>query len=209
MNNLGFKIKVNFGVVKIKRKMKNEELEVKESLNIISEMVNASKHNLAEDSIIYLMWGYGVAISAIVHYVLQYHIGINEAFYIWLSMPILGIINFIYFAKKEKKKRVQTYINRAMAYIWLGFLFVILSLLAISPQINWTGVYPVFMFFYGMATISSGGILKFKPLAIGGVISILLGIIAAYLAFEYQLLLLSLAIICSFVIPGHLLKNTK
>ncbi len=189
--------------------MKNKDLEINESLKIISEMVSASKHNLAEDSIIYLMWGYGVAISAIAHYLLQYHMGINEAYYVWISMPLLGIINTIYFARKEKKKKVHTYINRAMAYIWLGFLLVILSLLAISPKLNWNGVYPVFMFLYGMATISSAGILKFKPLAIGGVISILLGIFAAYLAFEFQLLLLSLAIICSFVVPGHLLKNTK
>ncbi len=189
--------------------MKNEELEVNESLNIISEMVNASKHNLAEDSIIYLMWGYGVAISALLHYVLHFYIGLNYAHYVWFTMPVLGIINFIYFAKKEKRKRVNTYINRSMAYVWLGFLLCILSLLAISSQLNWSGVYPVFMLFYGMATISSGGILKFKPLLIGGAMSIIIGIFAAYFAFEYQLLLLSLAIICSFVIPGHLLRNTK
>ncbi len=79
----------------------------------------------------------------------------------------------------------------------------------ISPQLSWNGVYPVFMFLYGIATISTAGILKFKPLAIGGVISVLCGIVAAYLSFEYQILLLAFAIVCSFVIPGHLLKNTK
>ncbi|MBK6263580.1 hypothetical protein JKA74_00920 [Marivirga sp. S37H4] len=189
--------------------MEQEKLEVNQSLNIISEMITASRYNLAEDRIIYLMWGYAVAISAIIHYILQFQLGIKEAYYVWFSMPVLGIIQTIYFAKKKKRKRVHTYVNRALSYIWLGFVLVLISLLIISPQISWGGVYPVFMFLYGIATISTAGVIKFKPLAIGGVISICCGIIAAYLAFEYQLLLLSMAIICSFVIPGHLLKNAN
>jgi hypothetical protein len=189
--------------------MEQDKLKVEESLNIISEMVNSSRYNLAEDRVIYLMWGYGVAVSAVIHYILQFHLEFKEAYFVWLSMPILGIINTIYYARKSKKKKVHTYIDRALSYIWLGFLFVILSLLVISPQLSWNGVYPVFMFLYGIATISTAGILKFKPLAFGGVISILCGIVAAYLVFEYQILLLAFAIVCSFVIPGHLLKNIK
>lgn len=189
--------------------MEQEKLRVEESLNIISEMISSSKYDLSSDRSIYLMWGYAVAISAIIHYVLQFHFEIREAYYVWLSMPVLGIINTIYFARKKKEKKAHTYIDRALSYIWLGFLFVILSLLVISPKLSWNGVYPVFMFLYGIATISTAGIIKFKPLAIGGVISVLCGIFAAYLNFEYQLLILAFAIICSFVIPGHLLKNAK
>jgi len=189
--------------------MEQEKLKVEESLNIISEMVNSTKYNLSEDRGIYLMWGYAVAILAIIHYVLQFQLKINEAYYVWLGMPILGIINMIYFARKKRNKGARTYIERALSYIWLAFLFVLLSVIAISSQIGWSGVYPVFMFMYGMATISTAGIIKFKPLAIGGIVSIIVGIFAAFLAFEYQLLLLAVAIICSFVIPGHLLKNTK
>jgi len=189
--------------------MEQEKLKVEESLNIISEMVNSSKYNLSENRGIYLMWGYTVAVMAIVHYVLQYHFGFTEAYYVWLSMPVLGVVNTIYFARKKKQKKVHTYIDRALSYIWLGFLFVLLSVLVISPQLSWSGVYPVFMFLYGIATISTAGVIKFKPLAIGGVVSIICGIFAAYLAFEYQLLLLAFAIFCSFVIPGHLLKNSK
>lgn len=189
--------------------MEKENLKAEDSLRIISEMISSSKYNLSEDRNIYLMWGYAVAISAVIHYVLQFHLDIKEAFYVWLSMPVLGIINTIYFAKKKKQKKVQTYVDRALSYIWLGFLFIILSLLVISPQLSWNGVYPIFMFLYGFATISTAGLIKFKPLAIGGIVSVLCGIFASYLTFDYQILLLALAIICSFVIPGHLLKNTK
>lgn len=189
--------------------MEQDKLKVEDSLNIISEMVNSSRYNLSEDRVIYLMWGYGVAISAIIHYVLQFQLEFSEAYYVWLSMPVLGVINTVYFARKSKKKKVHTYIDRALSYIWLGFLFVILALLVVSPQLSMKAVYPVFMFLYGMATISTAGILKFKPLAFGGIISVLCGIVASYLIFEYQILLLALAIVCSFVIPGHLLINTK
>jgi hypothetical protein len=189
--------------------MEQEKLKVEESLNIISEMVSSTKYNLSEDRGIYLMWGYAVAISAIIHYVWQFQLEFTDAHYVWFGMPILGVVNMIYFARKKKKKGVRTYVERALSYIWLAFLFVLLSLITISTQLSWSGVYPVFMFMYGMATISTAGIIKFKPLAIGGVASIISGIFAAFMTFEYQLLLLAFAIICSFVIPGHLLKNTK
>jgi hypothetical protein len=62
---------------------------------------------------------------------------------------------------------------------------------------------PGFLALYGMPTFLSGVILRFRPLIIGGVFCWLLSLSAAYIAYEYQLLLLSAAMIVAWIIPGY------
>jgi ABC-type iron transport system FetAB permease component len=135
------------------KEMEQEKLKVEESLNIISEMISATKYNISQDKVIYLMWGYAVAISAMAHYLLQYQFGVENAWLVWLTMPIAGIYNGIYFSRKKKDAKVISFTDRALASIWKTF------------------------------------------------------IAALYFGFEIQLFLLSLSVIFSFIIPGHLLPK--
>ncbi|WMN07406.1 hypothetical protein QYS48_28660 [Marivirga arenosa] len=76
-----------------------------------------------------------------------------------------------------------------------------------SPVLGWDGIYPVLMVLYGIGTASTGGIIKFKALSIGGYVSMFIGLVAFYLGFEIQLFLLALSVMVSFIIPGHLLPK--
>ena len=67
--------------------------------------------------------------------------------------------------------------------------------------------YPLVMLIYGIWLFISGGALKFRPLIIGGIVNWLLGITAFFFAFEMQLLILALAVLLGYIIPGHLLKR--
>jgi hypothetical protein len=114
--------------------MEQEELKVEDSLKIISEMINTTKYNISEDRFIYLMWGYAVAFSAMANYVLQYQLGIEMGWLVWLSMPIAGIVNAIYFSRRKKKARAFSFTDRALASVWRAFvaamfifLFAVLS----------------------------------------------------------------------------------
>jgi hypothetical protein len=60
-----------------------------------------------------------------------------------------------------------------------------------------------------LGTFVSGMILKFKPLVIGGVLCWLLTIVSLFVNFDYQLLLAGAAILCSYIIPGHLLRTAN
>jgi hypothetical protein len=187
--------------------MGQEKLKVEDSLNIISEMINTTKYNISQDKFIYLMWGYSVALSAMAHYVLQFQFGIEMAWIVWVTMPIAGIVNGIYFSRKKKNARVFSFTDRALASIWKAFIAALLVFLFAAPALGWEGIYPVLMVLYGIGTASTGGIIKYKALSVGGYLSMLVGFAAFYLGFEIQLFLLSLSVIVSFIIPGHLLPK--
>lgn len=190
--------------------METKKFDTNESINLIMNMVNSTRHNIAEDKVTYLLWGYAVAVSAIIHYVLLYSLRIspNSAWLVWLSMPVLGIINGLYFAMKKKTKKVKTFVDRAMSSIWISFVAALITFLFAAPVVGWNIIYPMFMVLYGIGSAASGGVLKFKPLIIGGAISMALGGISFYLDFQVQLLLLALAVVASFVIPAHALPKS-
>jgi len=191
--------------------MKEAQISNQDSLDIIAGMLQSTRHNIAEDKVIYLLWGYGVAITAFAHYVLQFLLNTHPATasIVWLSMPVLGIVNGIYFSRKKKNKGVKTYIDRAMSAIWLSFIGALVCFLFAAPAVGWAVIYPMFMILYGIGSASSGGILKFNPLIFGGALSMIIGLIAFYQVFELQLILLAVAVVVSFVIPAHLLPKSK
>jgi hypothetical protein len=187
--------------------METKELSGNDSLKIIMEMVQSTKYNIAQDKFIYLMWGYAVSISAMAHYVLQFQLEIAMAPVVWLTMPVAGIVTGIYYAKKKKRATAKTFTDRALTGVWTSFIVALLIFLFASPELGWNGVYPVLMVLYGIGTSTTGTIIKFKPLVIGGYLSMIVGLIAFYMPFEIQLFLLAIAVIVSYVIPGHLLPK--
>jgi hypothetical protein len=63
------------------------------------------------------------------------------------------------------------------------------------------------MLIYGTWLFISGGALKFRPLIFGGIINWVIGAIAFFADFEQQLILLALAVLLGYILPGHLLKS--
>ncbi len=59
---------------------------------------------------------------------------------------------------------------------------------------------------YGMPTVLSGVILKFNPLKVGGICCWVLAILSTLVMYEFQLLLIALAVVAAWIIPGYLLK---
>lgn len=187
--------------------MKTESLNTEESIKIISSMIQSTTYNIAEDKIIYLLWGYAVAISSLLQYSFTFIWSIENAWLAWLSMPVIGIYNAYYYSRKKKNKSVKTFTDNALGSIWSAFITALLVFLVAAPQTGWSVIYPVFMVLYGIGTSSTGGIIKFKPLVYGGYLSMLIGLIAFYAPYQYLFLLLALSIIVSYVIPGHMLPS--
>ena len=77
-------------------------------------------------------------------------------------------------------------------------------------RIPCTGIlntYPIFVLLYGIGTFATGRIIKFTPLIIGGALCFVLAVVSAYQSFSNQLIIIALAILVSYIIPGHLLYN--
>lgn len=179
-------------------------------LELIEEMIQTAKGNISEGSIFYLVWGWLVLVAAGLNYCLLMFTEYPNHWIAWPFLMTMGaIITGVIGYRKGKKQVVSTYPERAMKNLWLAFLITLLSVLFGMGKMGVEFSYPIIMLLYGLGTFVSGGILKFMPLKIGGVVSWICGIIAFYQAFPNQLLLIIVAIIASYIIPGHLLANSK
>jgi len=63
-----------------------------------------------------------------------------------------------------------------------------------------------FLALYGMPTFLSGITLRFKPLVYGGIACWLLSIVACFIYYQFHLLLLAVAVIIAWIIPGYILR---
>jgi hypothetical protein len=179
-----------------------------ESIQLIRSMIETTRYQVYSDRYIYFMWGYATLICAGLHYLLAYHIGYAYPYMVWLVMPILSIVHFVSIGKRKKSTSVSTFTGRVMQGIWGGMFIGIVALVIASFQVGWQATYPVFMLFYGMASYATGKALQYKYLIWGGIASILFGIVAFFQPFQYQLLLLMLAILVSYILPAHLMQKS-
>ena len=186
-----------------------KRIDEKQSLAIISEMIDNAREKIADDGFFYLLWGYLVLSAALTHFILLDIVGYENA---WMPWPILmtlgGIVSAIAGHRKARSARHKTFFDTAAMYLWSAFLIALFMILAFAGlgKIGQNAAYPLIMVIYGLGTWVSGGILKFLPLIIGGVICWILAGIAFYYPFEIQLLLLALSILLAYIIPGHMLK---
>lgn len=180
----------------------------REALKVIDEMIASAKADINDNGFFYLLWGWLIIAACISEYILMYEV---QWEYHWIGWPITtgigGIFSTVGGLKKDHKAKVKTHVDRMMGYIWGGFgvtLFLVLFSMNInSPQ----GVYPLIIALYSMGTFISGGVLKFKPLKAGAIISWVIALAAMFVDFKFQLLLLALSIIIAYLVPGYMLKH--
>lgn len=184
----------------------------KDSIRVITEMIENSKSNLKDNSFFYLLWGWLVLIASVTSFVLL-KMGFSEIY--WIPWPILmfggGIVSGIAGYRIGKKAKAKTMFDTTMAYLWSGFvitLFIILFIAA-SGNISWQVSNVLIIALYGLGTFVSGGILKFKPLIIGGIFSWAIAIATIFIPEIYSMLMVSLSIVVAYLIPGYMLKSRE
>jgi hypothetical protein len=182
----------------------------KEALLLIEEMINSTKQEVKDNGFYYILWGWLVFIAAITDYVLLVFMDNKQHAMVWaILMPLGGLVSVIKGRKDAKKQRVKTYIDEAIKYLTIAFsisLFIICFIMPMTND-NWRAFYPTLMVIYAFAVFIFGGLLRYKPLIYGAFINWALAIAGYFVTYDWQLLLLALAVLCSFVIPGHLLNR--
>lgn len=186
-----------------------KELSPSESLALIQSMINNTKGEVAHDSFYFLLWGWLVFGCCLLEFFLKVNIQTPYHYTVWWLMPVGGVISGIYGASKSRKRRVHTFIDEALKYLWISIAFsyvVLLFVNSLNGQGGWNTAFTYYILLYGIGTFVTGGLLRFKPLLIGGLINFVLAIICSRFSFDYQLLIAALAIFCSYIVPGHLLR---
>ena len=188
----------------------DEDLTHIESLTIIQAMINRAKDQFSENGHLYLLWGWVILICSIGHFVLMNFFHYMQASMIWMLTWVAVIYQMYYLWTQRKKKKVRTYTDDIIGWTWLTFvilMFLFGFMFAKSLGSQYYQFMNVgFLALYGMPTFLSGVTLRFRPLIIGGIACWLLSVIAAFMHYEYHLLLLAFAVIVAWIIPGYILR---
>jgi hypothetical protein len=185
-----------------------KELSPEESLALIRSMINKTRGVVADGSFYFLLWGWLVFGCCIASFVLKVYFLYPHHYFVWFLMPVGGVISAIYGARQSRKQRVKSFVEESLDFLWiaLALAFVVLVIINMISGDAWQTAFTYYILLYAIGTFVSGRLLRFKPLIIGGLINFVLAVVSVKFNYDYQLLIGSLAILISYIIPGHLLR---
>ena len=191
--------------------MQEDNITQEQSLAIIESMINKARNQFSENGFAYLLWGWVVLACSSSQFILQYFMHYPKHYLVWMLTWVALIVQIIYSVKKEKRKVVKTYTDEIAGYVWMTFVIMLilagtLTSKALQPQLFYiTNI--IILVMYGMPTFLSGIILKFKPLVLGGITCWALAIAAHFLPPDFTGLLITVAVITAWIVPGYLLRS--
>jgi uncharacterized membrane protein len=187
--------------------MQPENFSPKDSLLLIDNMINQAKNRISENGFLYLLWGWLVFFCSIAHFVLLKLNLLKHPEIVWASCWVAVIFQIIYLSRKGKKETVKTYSEKIINYLWVSFgICMLVVSVIIGKTNNWDIINSLILLFYGTPTFLSGIAMQFKPLIIGGIICWALAAFSVFISPIYVLLLLSVAVVSAWIIPGYLLR---
>lgn len=192
--------------------MENDKLTSgEESLAIIQSMINTAKSQISNNGHLYLMWGWLVLVCSLAEFYLLNIARYPYHYAVWFLTWFAGIYQGIYSYRNRHKRKVRTYTDEILSYVWIVFMILMFMFGFMFGAILGNEFYkfinPGFLALYGMPTFLSGIILKFRPLIIGAICCWVLAITATLTPVKYNLLLLAAGVICAWIIPGYLMRS--
>jgi hypothetical protein len=188
--------------------MDNEKLEPVQSIRIIESMIHNARNRFSDNGHLYLLWGWVVLICSLGHFAgIKWNLHEHPE-WIWSLTWVALLYQTIYLLRQKKKIRVSTYTGDMLKAIWTVFFVCGVLLALVVGRLNdWKTMYSLILMLYGIPTVLSGTVLRFKPLIWGGIFCWVLCIISIYLPYTYILLLVSIAVIAAWIIPGYLMQQ--
>ena len=188
--------------------MKSKE----EQIEVISKVINSTKENLKPLSLNFIFWGSLIVVMSLIHYSIPQFIQYTEysSLLFWTILPILGMIfTIVYNIKIRKILGYETYLNRVIKIIWGIFNLSWLVMVVTSLLNGINNPVPEILFLLSTTLITTGIIIKFKPIVIGG---ILLMLFTVYINFNPNINFLIVNIIgvsLGMLVPGISLYFSK
>jgi hypothetical protein len=202
--------------------MEDKKMTEKESLELITSMIQRTRERYVGDGNIMLMWGYlSVAVAALVWILLvKTHNPLWN--WLWFAIGVVGgIITPIMDKKQRAKSGVKSYSDKLTSQIWtiVGISAIVATLFCLGFSLfmgydAWKMMFAFALIIVPMAEMAQGIVIKEKSLVVGGAIGLACGIfivccIAAQVPLYASLImpLFIIAFICMMIIPGHIINR--
>lgn len=191
--------------------MVEQDFNPQQSLELIETMINRAKDKFAERGDMYLIWGWNVFICSIIQFILLHFFQYPYHYMVWMASWPVFFYQLYQLRKKNKQRKVRTYTDHIIAFVWVTFLVLIFLLAFLIGRLTggeyYSHINPVVLALYGMPIFLSGIILRFRPLIIGGIGCWVLSVLCTFIKeYDYQFLMIPLAMIIAWIIPGYLLR---
>ncbi len=203
-------------------------LTEKESLSLITMMINKAKESYHGTGVGAMMWGAIIAFCSLVR-LSEVQFDYRLPFDIYLLTLVAIIPQTIISIKEKRNRKIKSYDDPYLDYIWLGFGICIFLLIHISNNIfgewgSWANEYrtitgrqapfrfseyvsPLFLMLYGLPTFITGAACKFKPMLWGGIFCWICSIVAVYTQVKIDLLLTAASAIFAWLVPGIIMEK--
>lgn len=193
--------------------MEKIDMTPDESFSIINKAIANFKLNYRETAKVFLLWGWVLAIASFSNFIILKILYNREAsigfisLCNWTVFLLIGFVIMIFVERKiDKEKKVYSYLESYFKNLWTvtAASFIIATFLCIKLQINPP---PIMLLIAGMATTTSGLLIKYRPVIFGGMAFFIFSVAATFISNEYISLIVFGAIICGYLIPGYFLKS--
>jgi|SRR6185312_7350964 len=197
--------------------MDKNYLTPEESFTIITKAISNFKTNYKESAQIFLLWGWILTIACFAQFIILKILRSKEAYAQiglysianWVVLILIGfIIQFFILRKIDKEKKVRSYLEGYLKSLWIVSIgsYLVAAIICIKLAIE---PLPIILLIAGIGTTTTGLLLRFRPLAIGGIAFFIFSIATTFVSGEYLNLFAGAAIIFGQLIPGYLLKSAK
>jgi hypothetical protein len=186
--------------------MKDQSFSTEESLQLIGEMIGKAKRSYVTKGVAGMVWGILIIMCSMVTWAEQQY-KFDIGFDIWILL-LLALVPQIYFTIKEKRQKAFTgHDEETMHFVWISFTACIFITSFYNSRWGGESSPTLIMMLYGIPTFITGGIFKFKPMIIGGIVCWAISILSIYTSFKTDMLLMAACGFFAWLIPGTILWN--
>ena len=188
--------------------MDKKQMTEKESLELISQMIQNSKRNVKTNAGgPSLIWGYATVFTSILIYLGLIYIGTYQVMFGWFLIPIIGGAGMFILSKREQPVLVKTFLDRVINYIWIvfGILSGVFSLSAFMFQMNILFIIGVLM---SAGITLTGCVTNYKPYIVSGILGALMSVLCLVFVREaFSILIFAGVFVVAMIIPGHMANS--
>jgi hypothetical protein len=189
-----------------------DELEAKEELRLIKEMIEKTKKSAVETGFAFMVaWGILIILAVIGNYVLVWVEKYSWIWLNWIVFPAIGVIlSFIIGARLERKQGTKTYAQIAAAHLSLGCGIALIFTGLVFPALglySWGVISVLVATIWGILVFVIGGIFDWNLLKWCGVLWWLGAFGMLFIHENYRAAVFIPLILIGYLIPAFILRS--
>lgn len=192
--------------------MEEKKLNEKESLELITRMIQNTRRNLDTGSgNIFLVWGYVGALLTLVVLAGVYFTKNPGWMWGFWGIPVIGYL-LTYLLMRKRQKAAKSYIDKVLMQVWmiLGLICMMIVLMATDTE-RFEIILPLCAVVMSLGSIITGCIIRYTMFLVFPVLGLVWGMKSLFDALTQETSYVSLLwfvaiVVFAMIIPGHILN---